>query len=150
MFTVENPRNSYIWLTPWFARLLGLPGVRTAEYQACMHGALRDKWQALGTNIAPQHTTELEVTCDGSHAHLPWGASRVRGEWHFATANECAYPAALCATIAACVREALQTSGVSLMPRRREDPRRRTCLRSSAPESLQSPVGSHAALFCSS
>ena len=122
LFTVENPRGSYLWLTPWFVQLFGLPGMRKSVYQACMHGAMRDKWQALGTNVPERHTSRLELSCDGSHAHLPWGASQIRGEWHFATAEECAYPPSLCAVIAACIRQAVQEEGVQLYPPRRNEP----------------------------
>ena len=97
---------------------MNLAGVCKPVYQACMHGALRDKWQALGTNVPPQHTARLELTCDGSHTHLPWGASRAGGMWHFATADECSYPPALCASIATCIQEALLATGVGLTPRR--------------------------------
>ena len=116
-FSVENPRNSYLWSLPQFLALLGRPSVRKPVYQACMHGASGVKWQALATSLPAEHTTALEQVCDSSQTHLPWG-TRVAGSWHFATADECAYPPALCTAIAGCVRDALKARGLHVTPRK--------------------------------
>ena len=116
-FSIENPRNSYLWSLPQFLALLGRPSVRKPVYQACMHGASGVKWQALATSLPAEHTTALEQVCDSSQTHLPWG-TRVAGSWHFATADECAYPPALCTAITGCVRDALKARGLHVTPRK--------------------------------
>ena len=59
-FTIENPRRSHLWQLASFQTLASLPGVRRAEYDACMHGSDRDKHQSLMTNLPEIATRPME------------------------------------------------------------------------------------------
>ena len=96
-FSVESPRNSFLWQLPRMKVLLQHPRTQVVSFQNCMFGARRDKWTSLLTNV-PQ-MARLAKSCDGSHEHLPWGV-RWRQGWSFATASECEYPPELCQAIA--------------------------------------------------
>ena len=65
---------------------------------ACMWGSNRNKRTALFTNIPAM--ASMATDCDNSHEHLPWGISKCKGRWSFATAQECEYPKELCMGIA--------------------------------------------------
>ncbi len=61
----------------------------------------------------------LRKTCPGEsedHQHAPWGLSRVKGEWQFATAEECEYPKELCDKIAEIVKAATQAPPAARPP----------------------------------
>ena len=57
----------------------------------------------------------MELLCGKSHTHKPWNATRDRGGWSFATAQECAYHPKLCAAIVTAVQKALETSGLQVV-----------------------------------
>ena len=54
------------------------------------------------------------MTCDGQHAHLPWGARKTTAGWRFAAASETAYPPAFCKAAARDIAIALQQKGFSM------------------------------------
>ena len=116
-FTIENPRRSHLWQLASFQTLAALPGVRRSEYDACMHGSDRDKHQSLMTNMPEEATRPIERLCDRSHAHKPWLATRERGGWTFATAQECAYHPKLCTAIVGAVTRSLASRGYTVASR---------------------------------
>ena len=89
-----------MWQTSFFqAAGKQLDGVeQEVVFDACMHGGRRDKSTKLLYRNLPFGF--LTAKCDGSHAHLPWSASRVDGVWTFATSEDRRYPLELCDKIA--------------------------------------------------
>ena len=100
-WSVENPRNSYMWKTRWFRRLFKNPNFhyRWMHAQMCMHGGKRDKWTSL-LHGGPINLVGLSKVCDGNHTHAPWGLLRT-ANGGFATAEERNYPRLFCKRIAA-------------------------------------------------
>ena len=74
LWSCENPRSSWYWLTPNIASLTACEGVKVTHFQACMHGSERDKWTRLVHNIPEM--CSLALVCDSLHTHAPWGAAR--------------------------------------------------------------------------
>ena len=70
MATMENPRNSYFWITCWFLQLMLKTDVYVADFQVCMLSGDRDKWTRIVANFFG--ITVLNIKCDRSHTHLPW------------------------------------------------------------------------------
>ena len=97
-WTLENPSNSLFWYIPFVSDLLSLSSVEDVVFQSCMHGGRRDKRTRLRCGPSPAFSI-LSVMCDGSHDHLPWGAS---GRGHFHTADEAEFPDLLCARLSLC------------------------------------------------
>ena len=104
-WTIENPQNSLMWSTSWMQDVLGQLGdaVQEVHFQMCMHGGQRDKKTTLwyGGFMSLQ---SLGLTCDKSHAHLPWALTKVEHEM-YATAQERCYPKLLCQRLANEVRK---------------------------------------------
>ncbi|CAK9084694.1 unnamed protein product [Durusdinium trenchii] len=42
--TVENPKNSYFWVTEWFLQLMKTCRLFVADFHVCMLGGTRNKW----------------------------------------------------------------------------------------------------------
>ena len=84
-FCVENPLRSYMWLIPEFVSLK--PHCLHIAYDVCMHRGECDKHQMLWTSM--KELQALEVACDKSHQHRPWGQMPSGA---FATATESEYP----------------------------------------------------------
>ena len=62
--SVENPKNSLMWKTPWCQELLAKPGMARVSFQNRMHGGRRPKLSTWATNVS-----ELKVlgsACDES------------------------------------------------------------------------------------
>ena len=99
-WSVENPRNSYMWKTRWFRRLLNNPRIkfRWLHTQMCMQGGNRDKWTSL-LHGGEVNLVGMSKVCDGKHTHAPWGILRTAGGG-FATAEERNYPKLFCRRIA--------------------------------------------------
>ena len=93
-WAIENPGNNYLWYHPGLVELLGQGGTFDVEYQTCMVGGARDKWQRVRTNA-----TELVHLggrwCDRGHEHAPW-----KSHGHSHTASEAVYPKKLCKRVA--------------------------------------------------
>ena len=115
--SVENPRSSWLWHLPAFAALQEDRRMMKVDFQQCAHGGDRPKWTTWFTNHAP--FSRLAATCPGDHAHKPWGVSRGSQGWHFATADEAAYPRALCVAVAEVVRDHAATRGLALLQPKR-------------------------------
>ena len=90
---LENPANSYMWITSPMQSLPTFPSVR---FHNCMYGGSRPKLTQLlfhGLELSSLH-----VLCDDSHPHLPWRVQGPSGP-EFQTAIERAYPKGLCQAI---------------------------------------------------
>ena len=106
-WSVENPRNSYMWKTIWFKRFLAKKHIkfRWMHTQMCMQGGRRNKWTTL-LHGGPINLMGMSKICDGHHEHAPWGALKQGG---FATAEERNYPKVFCNRIA---RKAAKDLGI--------------------------------------
>ena len=83
---------------PESAILLERSDVEKVTFHACMFGSRRNKLTSL---VATKGVfTSMNVCCDNSHDHLPWGVNRHVGQWKFATKDECEYPSQMCQAIA--------------------------------------------------
>ena len=91
-WSIENPKNSLLWLTSWMLKLKAGAEFNEVHFQHCMHGGTRDKRTMLWVS-SNFDLSALFAACDGKHTHTPWGVSAGRG---FATAQERNYPALLC------------------------------------------------------
>ncbi|CAE8741817.1 unnamed protein product, partial [Polarella glacialis] len=83
-FSVENPTRSHMWNMPLFQTLAQSNGVFMVTFHQCCHGGDRDKWSSWLTNVPAL------------------------------SADEAAYPAALCRRVAGAVREFLLAKGFKL------------------------------------
>lgn len=45
--TMEDPRNSYFWLTKWVLALMVARDLFCGDFQVCMLGGTRDKWTRI-------------------------------------------------------------------------------------------------------
>ena len=115
-WSIENPRSSWYWQTSFTAKLidqldrLQQPAIWT-EFQSCAYGGARPKWTALLHTIPEFKELEGGV-CPGvsdSHHHKPWGTTDSN---KFATADEAAYPRALCIVMAKLVRKHVTARGL--------------------------------------
>eukprot|EP00435_Cladocopium_sp_Y103_P001065 s5055_g1.t1 len=99
-FSIENPTNSLLWWIPAYQSLLDIAFF--VNFDACMHGSDRLKHTSFLTTVEEFRT--LGVQCDGNHSHKPWGVVGPHGQQEFATAQEAAYPKALCEAISECLK----------------------------------------------
>eukprot|EP00435_Cladocopium_sp_Y103_P059286 s1864_g21.t1 len=106
-FTVENPENSLLWLTPYFRDLVRKFCFHVVD--ACEFGPEHKKSTAFLANFeAPR----LRVRCSGQHVHKPWTIHQSEsGEWQFDTAKEAEYPVKLAKAVAASFVDYLLESG---------------------------------------
>ena len=116
-FTIENPTNSYMWMTAPFVGLLSRPEVLAVEMDLCMHGSARNKSQKLVTNCP--EVNEMSKKCDASHTHLSWGAMKIGKKWHFATKDECAYPVLWCKNLVKCLLPRIKAQNLKNMSENR-------------------------------
>ena len=81
----------------------------------CMMGGTRPKWTRLVANF--NAIEELNVACDNSHQHQPWGKAKdAHGQEVFATSLEAEYPRRFCIALVQCILRQLQQQGLTLMP----------------------------------
>ena len=113
LFSVENPTNSWFWSTSFMRRLDAL-GLLEVVFHVCMHGGRRDKSTKLLHNV-PMFQ-QLQVACDKSHEHAPWGTAKVRGRTVFHTASEAQYPLLLCQRMALLVVKQLDLKLIPQVP----------------------------------
>ena len=100
-FSVENPKNSFMWATSWWRQLCKDIGMFASVFDHCMYGGERRKGTLLLHTI-PSFLS-LNKECDKSHDHRKWGLT-AQG---WATAKETAYPWQLARTMAQLVHEQL-------------------------------------------
>ena len=108
---VENPASSLMWQTSWFRDLLRQSQVYWHEFHSCMYGSARRKRTGL---LSTTRLPGLMRRCDASHSHKAWGRTRTVDGWTFATAEEAAYPQALCRAAARDISLALREQGICL------------------------------------
>ena len=89
-WSVENPKNSWLWELPEMAYALGHGHFICLH--SCAYGGERKKNTAF--LCSEREFWELERFCDGTHPHKGWGYDAEAGE--FNTAKEAEYPRALC------------------------------------------------------
>lgn len=95
LVTIENPKNSYFWLTCWLLAILKEIPVFFGDFQVCMLGGSRDKWTRIMANFPAIES--LNIRCDHSHEHQPWGfAKNAEGKRVGATSLESQYPTKMC------------------------------------------------------
>lgn len=122
LVTVENPSNSYYWLTKWVRELLLTWVIYFADFQACMLGSSRNKWTKLISNFP--NIEQMRIACDGSHSHADWGFTfDGTGKQVWATAAESQYPRKLCIILVQVVIEFLVGQGLALKPIALDGPR---------------------------
>ena len=107
LFCVENPASSLMWHIDGWSTVAMQPGVVEVVFDACMHGGTRPKRTKLLSNC--DGLLSMALMCDGSHPHQAWGLSKRDNNWVFATADEAAYPRAMCGTMAELFAKALDT-----------------------------------------
>ena len=105
---LENPANSWLWQTKWFKPLR--PKAFWQVLHNCMYGSMRRKLTGLLSSIP---LPGMQLTCNGKHSHLAWGAQNTKQGWTFSTAAETAYPVDFCRAVATDVLVALQERGFS-------------------------------------
>ena len=109
---MENPSNSFFWMTQWVIDLKTKIQTYAADFQVCMFGGGRDKWtKILATFSAIQ---AMNVRCDNSHTHAPWGfAYDEEGRQVWATSLESRYPTKMCVVLASIVLKVAADNGPS-------------------------------------
>jgi hypothetical protein len=92
---MDNPKNSYFWLTCWLLELLKAAPAFFGDFQACMLGGSCDKWTRIMANFPA--IEGLNIRCDHSHEHQSWGFSKdAEGRRVWATSLEPQYPRKMC------------------------------------------------------
>ncbi|CAK9114988.1 unnamed protein product [Durusdinium trenchii] len=115
LVTMENPTNSFFWLTDWFLRLRRTVELVIVDFQVCMYGGSRPKWTRLVGNF--KELLQLAARCGNSHEHEPWRfAIDQEGKRVWATSLESKYPKQLRLAILQCVVQALHRHGAVLPP----------------------------------
>lgn len=114
--TLENPRSSLFWATPWWIMVQKFCSVFSGDFQACMLGSSRPKWSRFVSNII--EIEQLSIECDGQHQHAPWGKAVCpeTGKLVWATSLEAAYPRLLCVAVVQIVLSKLETLNVEMPP----------------------------------
>ena len=107
LFTVENPENSLMWETPFFAKLIKEFYFHVVD--VCEYGSQHKKSTAFLANFdAPR----LKQRCRGGHQHAAWKVKQLEsGQWAFDTAKEAEYPEKLAHELAAAFIDELASRG---------------------------------------
>ena len=96
--TMENPSNSYFWLTCWVKELLLKVTTFETNFQVCMFGGSRDKWTKTLATFKEIET--MNVRCNRQHTHAAWGfAFNDEGQQVWATSLESRYPRKMCVVL---------------------------------------------------
>ena len=113
LVTVENPKNSFFWLTVWVLNVLASHAVYNSEFQHCMMGGSRDKWTRIIANFPS--ISQMSIKCDRTHTHAAWGfAHDEQGRQVWATSLESQYPRKLCITLVSVVMQFAAAKGLQL------------------------------------
>ena len=103
-WAIENPARSYLWDTEWMKALQKF--AKFYNFTACAWGATRPTKKSFLSTLAEMK--RLVAECPGDHQHEPYGRKRDdQGRMIYATAEEAAYPRALCLQIRRIVQESL-------------------------------------------
>ena len=115
LVTMENPSNSFFWMTQWVLDLENKIQTYKADFQVCMFGGGRDKWTKMLGNFSAIQS--MSVRCDNSHTHAPWGfAYDEEGRQVWATSLESRYPTKMCVVLASIVLKVAEDNGLQLKP----------------------------------
>ena len=71
--TMENPSNSYFWLTCWVKVLQSQIETFQTDFQVCMYGGSRDKWTKILSNF--QLIQGMDIKRNRQHEHAAWGVA---------------------------------------------------------------------------
>ena len=113
--TIENPRGSYFWVTPFVLELMRIYPLYATDFQACMFGSMRDKWTRILASFP--EILQMDLTCDRKHQHLGWGfTTDAAGQQIWATSEESMYPRKLCIALVQVVLQVARSRGVILQP----------------------------------
>ena len=69
-WSIEGPRDSYLWMLKEYVELQVLEGVRDRHYHTCMFGSQRRTQQRWRSNVDELHV--LDRHCNHTHTHPPW------------------------------------------------------------------------------
>ena len=122
--TIENPARSWLWpaldclvkkMRPIFGHDLrrAWTSLKFYDLDACMFGGKRKKRTRLASSA---DLSQLAVSCDNSHPHLPWAIREVDAQLAFDTAEEAQYPRGLCMALAHTFVAKFERSGGLLRP----------------------------------
>ena len=115
LVTLENPSRSLFWETIPLKQLLETFDIWFSNTQMCMMGGSRPKWTKLAAFFS--HISEMNVECDNSHTHLPWGKTlNDEGKEVFATSLEAQYPQKFCFCLVQCIIRQLQRLNMKVLP----------------------------------
>ena len=115
LVTLENPSRSLFWETDPFKELQAQMELYFSNMQMCMLGGARLKWIQLAANF--QAISEMDIACDDSHSHLPWGKTfDSEGKMVYATSLEAQYPRKFCIALVKCVIRQLQRQNLQILP----------------------------------
>ena len=113
--TLENPSNSYFWITVWWLQVQQNLQTFATDFQVCMYGGSRPKWTKIAANF--EAIKNLDIACDHSHQHAAWGKTfDSEGKQVWATSTEAQYPRKMCVALTTCVIQLLQELGVEMPP----------------------------------
>ena len=113
--TVENPRGSYFWLTPFMLELMRIYPLYATDFQACMYGSKRDKWTRIVASFP--EVLQMDLVCDRKHQHTGWGfTTDAAGRKIWATSEESQYPRKLCIALVQTILQVAANFGVILKP----------------------------------
>ena len=107
LFTIENPQNSLLWVTPYFKPLVNKFHMHVAD--SCEYGSAHKKSTGFLANFISER---LQKKCRGDHQHAAWKVKQLdSGEWSFDTAQAAEYPTDLAKEIAAAFMDELSKRG---------------------------------------
>jgi hypothetical protein len=106
---VENPRNSLYWSTSFAQAYINCIVTYWIDFHNCAHGGQRDKLTRLWSN--KDWGQELQLFCDGQHAHASWRPRVINNRLTFPTAEEAAYPWLFCERVVNIVEQVAQSFG---------------------------------------
>ena len=74
-------------------------------------------WEDLVQNGQNWQQSEMDVKCDNSHTHLPWGKTlNEEGKEVYATSLEAQYPRKFCYSLVQCIIRHLQPLNMQILP----------------------------------
>lgn len=113
LVTMENPKNSYFWITKWVIKLMLEISLFCTDFQVCMLGGDRDKWTKIIANYP--EISQMGIKCDKMHPHASWGfANNSGGQKTWATSLESQYPKKLCVGLVQTILQHLHQQGLAL------------------------------------
>ena len=113
LVTMENPSNSFFWLTRWVVKLLSQVRTFETNFQVCMYGGSRDKWTKILSNF--EEITAMDIKCNRLHQHAAGGfAFDEEGKQVWATSLESRYTVKLCVVLTSLVLQVATSNHLQL------------------------------------